>query len=583
LAIVMVLLLHFVGQTASTNVYEAAVNRVLSFGFLGVDLFFVLSGFLITGILYDARTRSGYFRRFYMRRALRIFPLYYAVLAVFFFVLPAVPALSGVEMQRLRSEQAWAWLYGVNVYVATHGGWGSLSYLEHFWSLAVEEHFYLVWPVVVWALGSRPRLLMRTALGLAALSSAARTAASLAGVSAAATTVLTPFQLDALCLGGVLAVWLRQPGGEAAARRAILPMAASAAALIVLQVGLHRFTDAGLDLMRATRLGVFRVLFGALLLQAVFASAASPLGRVLRAAPLRTLGKYSYGLYVYHHFLSYYFITHGTEFALARVVGSHTLAVALQAAGGIAVSIAVAVASYELFEKRFLELKRFWPSAEEREGTLDSRIPKLVRARPVGRVAGAALGVALCAAPLCESAGAPAEPATSTTVARVAPARTSSDGYVIGVADVLKVTVWKEPDLTLEVTVRPDGMITVPLLGDVPASGRTPILLASGLANGLEEFIERPRVTVSVGQATSARVYVIGQMMRPGEFPLLGRMTVLKALALAGGFKDYAKPESIVIVREDQSVIPFNYKRVTDGKDVAQNVLLAPGDTIVVP
>ena len=162
-------------------------------------------------------------------------------------------------------------------------------------------------------------------------------------------------------------------------------------------------------------------------------------------------------------------------------------------------------------------------------------------------------------------------------------AASPSPGYVIGVADVLKINVWKEPDLTLDVTVRPDGMITVPLLGDVAASGRTPASLAGILAADLQRLIESPRVTVSVSQATSARVYVIGQMVRPGEFALLGRMTVLKALALAGGFKDFAKSDSIVIVREDQSVIPFNYKRVTDGRDVSQNVLLAAGDTIVVP
>jgi len=164
-----------------------------------------------------------------------------------------------------------------------------------------------------------------------------------------------------------------------------------------------------------------------------------------------------------------------------------------------------------------------------------------------------------------------------------AAASSPAPGYVIGVADVLKINVWKEPDLTLDVTVRPDGMITVPLLGDVAASGRTPASLAGILAADLQRLIESPRVTVSVSQATSARVYVIGQMVRPGEFALLGRMTVLKALALAGGFKDFAKSDSIVIVREDQSVIPFNYKRVTDGRDVSQNVLLAAGDTIVVP
>jgi polysaccharide export outer membrane protein len=156
-------------------------------------------------------------------------------------------------------------------------------------------------------------------------------------------------------------------------------------------------------------------------------------------------------------------------------------------------------------------------------------------------------------------------------------------GYTIGVGDVLRVVVWKEPDLTVDATVRLDGMITMPLLGDVAAAGRGPGQLAASLTGGLDQFVEKPRVTVTVVQASSARVYVVGQMMRPGEFPLSGGLTVLKALALAGGFKDFARPESIVIIREDQSVIPFNYKRVADGKDASQNVVLAAGDTIVVP
>jgi len=155
--------------------------------------------------------------------------------------------------------------------------------------------------------------------------------------------------------------------------------------------------------------------------------------------------------------------------------------------------------------------------------------------------------------------------------------------YSIGLGDVLRIVVWKEPELTLDVTVRSDGMITVPLLGDVQAAGRTPSQLSGSLTAELDRLIENPRVTVSVSQATTARVYVVGQMLRPGEFPLSGRMTVLKALALAGGFKEFARPENIVIVREDQTVIPFNYKRIAEGKDVSQNILLAAGDTIVVP
>ncbi len=362
LAILLVLLFHFVANTTATNRWEAAVNGVLSYGLLGVDLFFVLSGFLITGILYDSRHDPAYFRSFYMRRVLRIFPLYYGVLAVVFFVVPLLPALRGSELSGLREHQSWAWLYGVNVYLSVQKGW-SLSYLTHFWSLAVEEHFYFVWPLVVWLLADRPRLLMKAALGAALASLGARAAASLYGVDPVVTTVLTPFQLDALCLGGLFAVWLRQPGGEAALRRAVLPMALVAVAVLAFQLGLHRLTDFGLEGMRAVRGGVFRVLFAALLLHALFAPASSLVGRFFRSATMTTLGKYSYGLYVYHHFLSYYFGRHGTEFALAAAVGSHTAAVALQAAAGIAVSMAVAWLSYELFEKHFLQLKRYWPTS----------------------------------------------------------------------------------------------------------------------------------------------------------------------------------------------------------------------------
>src|SRR6185436_17616900 len=113
--------------------------------------------------------------------------------------------------------------------------------------------------------------------------------------------------------------------------------------------------------------GFFRLAFAALLLYALFAPAASLPGRFFRSRPMTVLGKYSYGLYVYHHFLSYYFVTPGTEFVIARVVGSHTLAVAIQAAFGMAASLAVAWLSYELVERHFLRLKRFWPSAPSRE------------------------------------------------------------------------------------------------------------------------------------------------------------------------------------------------------------------------
>jgi peptidoglycan/LPS O-acetylase OafA/YrhL len=362
LAILMVLLLHFVAQTTATTRVEAAVNGVLAYGVLGVDLFFVLSGFLITGILYDARRDEHYFRNFYMRRVLRIFPLYYAVLAVVFLVVPRIGALEGTRIAALREHQGWAWPYGINIYLALRGEW-ALSYVEHFWSLAVEEHFYFVWPVVVWLLAKRPRALMAVALGTAVLSLAARALAIASGVNAVVTTVLTPFQLDALCLGGLFAVWLRQPGGEERVRRVVAPMALAAGALLVSDFAVHRLFHLEAPALRAIRAGSFRVVLAALLLIALFAPPASPVSRLFRSRAMTVLGKYSYGLYVYHHFLSFYFVSHGTEFALGARVGSHALAVLIQAAVGMAVSLGAAWLSYELFERQFLKLKRYWPSS----------------------------------------------------------------------------------------------------------------------------------------------------------------------------------------------------------------------------
>jgi polysaccharide biosynthesis/export protein len=173
--------------------------------------------------------------------------------------------------------------------------------------------------------------------------------------------------------------------------------------------------------------------------------------------------------------------------------------------------------------------------------------------------------------------------AQARSAAGEAGATPAASTYAIGPADILQVIVWKEPDLTRDVTVRFDGMITVPLVGDVRAAGRTPGELADALAKGLARFVEAPRVTVGVSQANSARFYVVGQVTKSGEFPLTRHTTILQGLALAGGFKEFAKTESIVIVRQDQTVLPVNYKRIADGKDVTQNVLLGPGDTIVVP
>jgi len=157
--------------------------------------------------------------------------------------------------------------------------------------------------------------------------------------------------------------------------------------------------------------------------------------------------------------------------------------------------------------------------------------------------------------------------------------------YRIGPGDVLDVFVWKEPELTTTVTVRFDGRITVPLLGDILAAGREPQVLAGEVAERLRQFVDAPHVTIGISQA-SARVYVVGRVATPGAFPFTGPMTALQALALAGGLVEFAKSDSIVIIREqDESPVSIrvDYDRLKNGQELEQNRHLAPGDTIIVP
>ena len=365
LAILMVLLLHFVGNTLPTSWVERAIVGVTNYGSYGVELFFVLSGFLITGILYDARDKPHYFRNFCMRRLLRIFPLYYGVLALVFFVAPLIPLLRGPTLDYLVDRQAWAWLYAVNIYIAKAGEW-SFSYLDHFWSLSIEEHFYLFWPLVVFLLARRPRALIAVSLAASLCAMLSRLTGSLMGLSWWTTYVLTPFRLDGLALGAFLAVTARQPNGLDRLRRALPRVVPLVGGLLAVTFAwTHLVSRQGLELVLPVRAALILALLACLLVWALIAQERSAISRFFCSRFMVFLGTYSYGLYVYHHFISYYLTTNRTELELARWLGSHGAAVALQATLGASASLGLAYLSYELFEKRFLRLKRLFGTAKE--------------------------------------------------------------------------------------------------------------------------------------------------------------------------------------------------------------------------
>jgi polysaccharide export outer membrane protein len=167
-----------------------------------------------------------------------------------------------------------------------------------------------------------------------------------------------------------------------------------------------------------------------------------------------------------------------------------------------------------------------------------------------------------------------------------AKAATDDPNYVIGPEDELIISVWKEPDISRNVPVRPDGKISLALLNDVQATGRTPMQLGSDITDKLKNFISEPQVTVIVARINSQRIFIVGEVPRTGSYTLLPNMTAVDAISSAGGFTPFAKRTKIYILRKENgkmTSIPFNYKEVVKNRKSDQDVVLKPGDRIVVP
>jgi peptidoglycan/LPS O-acetylase OafA/YrhL len=364
LAILLVMMYHFSLPYPGAHSHDAGlVLQLAQAGWMGVDLFFVLSGFLITGILVDTRGQKHNLRNFLGRRFLRIWPLYYLSLLVLLVLMPMVLPSVPAALQSMRDKQAWFWLYGANWLFAIEGGFSRTSG-GYFWSLAVEEQFYLLWPFVVYALSDRA--LLRTSLALLCLSVASRIVLVSIGVSTGSLYTMTFTHLDGLAVGSCLAICMRSPELSSRVKR-YLPIAAAVAGCGLVAV---RVADRDLFFwsknMATYGYTFIVILFGALLLRVVWSDRGSSLNRFFSSGVMTQFGKYSYALYMVHVPVASLMFPL-TYRALARFdsfIGYEGVYLVF-VASSFCISWGLSVASWYVFERRILALKRHFSYSED--------------------------------------------------------------------------------------------------------------------------------------------------------------------------------------------------------------------------
>ncbi len=356
IAVIGVMFFHFAMSPAPKT---AAVNLfvlVTRFGWIGVDLFFVLSGFLITGILIDARESKHYFRNFYARRTLRIFPLYYGVLAIFFVLAPHLSWYSSQGVAEATRYQAWYWLYASNFLIAFKEDW-IFEQFTHFWSLSVEEHFYLIWPAIVYFVA--PRKLSWVCVGFIIGALVLREIFEQMEFSTFYAHLLTPSRVDSLAMGALIAVAARKGGGLTSLikpARIILFLCAIVIGVIYLCV--HDFNPSR-QIVRTAGFTTLAIFFGAALILSVTARPGSLTGKILGGRFLRFFGKYSYALYIFHVLIVPPLREWVPAERLAKTIGALP-GLLVHIAACFAASIALALLSWNLFEKWFLKLKKYF-------------------------------------------------------------------------------------------------------------------------------------------------------------------------------------------------------------------------------
>jgi peptidoglycan/LPS O-acetylase OafA/YrhL len=394
-AILLVLLLHyFYGPVVTHAPYgtlwiDRQILRVASLGWVGVDLFFVLSGFLITRILLGAREGGSYFRSFYARRFLRIFPIYYGFLFFLIVILPNLPGFRGDPgLAKLRYHELVYWTYLLNVAVSLHPlvDRGGIFANGHLWSLAVEEQFYLIWPLVVFLLGRRGLGIFCV---LCVIAAPAIRYGLLHGAvpplhSVFAAYTLMPARMDALALGGLIAVVEREPDLLRRLSRWALPVGGAAALFLAIlylsRGGLSAF-DEPVEVFGYSAIA----LTCAALLTMMVGGPPGALQAVFGHRGLKFFGKYSYGLYVLHIQILYVLFRPLDYFGgLSAVGGSYLPAGLLFAVLATACAVTAAWLSWHLYEKHFLKLKRFLPYGRPRQRLL-ARSSDSMSAQPESR------------------------------------------------------------------------------------------------------------------------------------------------------------------------------------------------------
>ena len=362
LAILGVLLLHYEARQPSPfAALRYLWGLVVGSGWAGVDLFFVLSGFLITGILLDSKSHPRYFQLFYARRTLRIFPLYYCALIVIFLVAPQLGLAPAVPA----STQVWYWVYLSNVLIAFKGWGAAPPHTYHFWSLAIEEQFYLVWPAMVYV--TSVASLRRICLGVMALSLTSRLLLAEHHASTTLVELLTTSRVEPLAVGAWVAAMLREEATRNLVRRASRWLAVAGAAVLLLIIVVRESVRPD-DLVMAT-FGYSAVAWlGAAAILHVTAPSREPVGGgIFGLTPLRFLGRYSYGLYVWHYpIMTVLTQHHFTIGDLTRELGAPRLANASYVAVNLVGTLSAALLSWHFLEQPMLSLKRYFSYGVQR-------------------------------------------------------------------------------------------------------------------------------------------------------------------------------------------------------------------------